>query len=96
MLHICVVTFALKRPSAETLARTTTKNAEYQSRRFKEGEQKMKVLSVLLLIGTYMMGVYDGDSTAAVILTGLTVAILADGKKVKKCTTRSARTVGRR
>ena len=56
----------------------------------------MKVLSVLLLIGVYIMGAYEGDSTAAVILTGLTVAILADGKKVRKCTTRSARTVGRR
>lgn len=84
MLHICVAMFAKRMPSAKTLARTTTKNAEYQLRRFKEGEQKMKVLSVLLLIGAYIMGVYDGDSTAAVLLTMLFIPILFDGKKVKK------------
>ena len=84
MLHIYVVTFALKRLSAETLARTTTKNAECQLRRFRKGEQKMKVLSVLLLIGAYIMGVYDGDSTAAVVLAMLLAPVLFDRKKVKK------------
>ena len=56
----------------------------------------MKVLSVLLLIGVYIMGAYDGDSTAAVLLTMLFIPILFDGKKVKRCTTRSVRTAGRR
>lgn len=65
-------------------ARTTTKNAECQLRRFKEGEQKMKVLSVLLLIGTYIMGAYDGDSTPAVVLTLLLLPMLFDRKKVKR------------
>lgn len=96
MLHIYVATFALKRPSAKTLARTITKNAECQLRRVRKGEQKMKVLSVLLLIGVYIMGAYDGDSTAAVLLTMLFIPILFDGKKVKRCTTRSVRTAGRR
>lgn len=44
----------------------------------------MKILSVLLLIGVYIMGAYEGDSTAAVVLTGLLVPVLFDGKKVKK------------
>jgi hypothetical protein len=84
MLHIYVVMFANRMPSAKTLARMITKNAAYQLKRFKEGEQKMKVLSVLLLIGVYIMGAYDGDSTAAVVLTMLFIPILFDGKKVKK------------
>lgn len=91
MLHICVVTFALRMPSAKTLARTVTKNAEYQLRRFKEGEQKMKVLSVLLLIGAYILGAYDGDSTAAVVLTMLLAPVIFERKEKRKCTTQNAR-----
>ena len=56
----------------------------------------MKMLTVLLLVGAYILGGCDGDMTAAVVLTLLAVPILLDGKKVRKCTTRSAHTVGRR
>ena len=66
------------------LVRMTTKNAECPQRRFRKGEQKMKVLSVLLLIGVYIMGAYDGDSTAAVVLAMLLAPVLFDRKKVKK------------
>lgn len=96
MLHIYVAMFAKKMPSAETLAKTTTKNAEFPQRRFKEGEREMKMLSVLFLIGTYIMGTDCGDSTAAVVLTLLFLPILFDRKKVKRCTTRNVRIVGRR
>lgn len=96
MLHICVAMFAKRMPSAETLVRTTTKNAECQLRRFRKGEQKMKILSVLFLIGAYIMGAYDGDSTAAVALTLLLLPMLFDRKKVRKCTTQNVRTAGRR
>lgn len=44
----------------------------------------MKVLSVLLLIGACIMGVYDGDSTAAVVLAMLLAPVMFDRKKVGK------------
>ena len=51
----------------------------------------MKILSVLLLIGAYIMGAYDGDSTAAVILTMLLVPAIFERKEKRKCTTRNVR-----
>ena len=45
----------------------------------------MKLLTVLLLVGAYIIGAKEQDVTYAVILTMLSVPILLDGKKVKKC-----------
>lgn len=44
----------------------------------------MKILTVLFLIGVYILGAYEGDMTAAVLLTMLFIPILFDGKKVKR------------
>lgn len=56
----------------------------------------MKILAILTLIGTYIMGAYDGDMTAAVVLTILFAPEIFDSKKVRKCTTRSVHTAGQR
>lgn len=55
----------------------------------------MKILAVLTLVGTYIMSAYDGDLTAAVVLTLLFLPILFE-RGEKKCTSRNAHTVGRR
>ena len=44
----------------------------------------MKVLSVLLIVGAYIMGAYDGDSTAAVVLTMLLAPVIFERKSRRK------------
>ncbi len=56
----------------------------------------MKVLSVLLIVGAYIMGAYDGDSTAAVVLTMLLAPVIFERKEKRKCTTRSVHTAEQR
>ena len=42
----------------------------------------MKLLSMMLIIGAFIMGIYDGDSTAAVILTMLLAPVIFEkGRK---------------
>ena len=54
----------------------------------------MKALSILVLIGAYILGMHDGDTTVAVVLTLLFIPILFE-RRDKKCTTQNFRTAER-
>lgn len=58
----------------------------------------MKILSLLLIVGAFIMGMKDGgDVTGAVVaLLVFFAPILFERKKVTKCTTRNARTAEHR
>ena len=45
----------------------------------------MKVLTIICLVGMYILGISDGDMTAAVVLTLLFMPVLFEGKKVRRC-----------
>lgn len=55
----------------------------------------MKLMAIIVLIGAYILGAYDQDMTAAVVLTILFAPEIFDSKKVRKCTTRSVHTAER-
>ena len=57
----------------------------------------MKILSLLLIVGAFIMGMKDGgDVTGAVVLLMVLAPMLFERKKVSKCTTRNARTAEHR
>ena len=53
--------------------------------------EKMRALSIVVLICAYIMGAYDGDSTVAVVMTMLLAPVVFERKEKRKCTTQNAR-----
>ncbi len=56
----------------------------------------MKLMVIIVLISAYILGAYDGDSTAAVVLTMLLAPVIFERKEKRKCTTRSVHTAEQR